>query len=425
MVRYIALAGVLLASLPFLLVGADTKAGSADWPQFRGPERQDHSPDKNLLKVWPESGPPLVWQAKGVGEGFSSVSIVGDKIYTMGDKGDSSFLVAVDREKGTELWSTKVGKPGGNYKGTRCTPSVDGNRVFGLGQFGDLICCDKDTGAEVWRKNLVTEFHGRSGGWNYTESPLVDGDKLICTPGGGEATLVALNKSTGEVIWRGEIPGGDTAGYSSIVVSEAGGIRQYVQLTSGGLVGFDAKSGKMLWRFWQNRLGGNTANIPTPIVKDDLVFAAAGYGRGGGLIKLAAAGGEVKPEEVYFNPTLQNRHGGVVIVGDYVYGDQDDRGLPYCAEWKTGNVMWKKSKRTEGGGSAAVTYADGHLYFLYQNGVVALVEASSEEYKEVSFFKLPGAREPCWAHPVVVGGRMYLRDQDNLRCYDVRASAAF
>jgi len=394
---------------------------ASDWPQFRGPHRDDVSSEKNLLKQWPEGGPPLVWKGDGLGEGYSSMAIVGDRIYSMGDKGDSSYLTCSDRATGKFLWESKVGKQGGNYKGTRCTPTVDGDRVYALGQFGDFVCCDAATGVERWRKNFQKDFGGRNGGWNYTESPLVDGDKLVCTPGGNDATMVALNKLTGEVIWKGVVPGGDTAGYASMVISEATGVRQYVQLMANGLVGFAAADGKLLWRYGEagDRFGHNTANIPTPIVHGDYIFATAGYGRGGALLKLVGTAEGIKVEEVYFSNLVKNRHGGVVLVGDYIYGDLDDSGNPWCAEWKTGKVRWKKDKRGEGHGSAAMTYADGRLYLLYQNGFVALLDASPDAYHEISIFKLPEPKRECWSHPVVLDGKLYVRSQDNLWCYDI------
>ena len=414
------LASVVLGAGAFLTSAGQSAAWGADWPQFRGPHRNDVSDDKNLLKQWPEGGPPLVWKGDGLGEGYSSMAIVGDRIYTMGDKGDSSFLTASDRASGKLVWEAKVGQQGGNYKGTRCTPTVDGDRVYALGQFGDLICCDV-SGVERWRKNFQKDFGGRSGGWNYTESPLVDGDKLVCTPGGNDAAIVALNKLTGEVIWKGVAPADNTAGYSSIVISEATGVRQYVQLMAGGLVSFAAADGKMLWRYGEkgDRFGGNVANIPTPIVNGDYIFVTAGYGRGAALIKLAGTAEGIAIEEIYFTNALKNKHGGVVMVGNYIYGDHDDGGNPWCAEWKTGNVVWKKNKPSEGRGSASVTYADGRLYFQYQNGVVALLDAAPEAYNEISSFKIPEPKRECWSHPVVVGGKLYVRSQDNLWCYDV------
>ena len=403
-----------------LAVAAAAGLPAADWPQFRGPHRDDISSDKGLLRKWPREGPPLVWKADGLGRGFSSVAIASGKVFTMGDVGTSSYVIALDDKTGRKLWSAKVGRPGGNLEGTRCTPTVDGEFVYGLGQFGDLVCLKTSIGEEVWRKDLVKDFGGRPGGWNYTESPLVDGDKLVCTPGGPKASLVALKKKTGAVIWKCALLNGDTnAGYSSVVVAEAAGIRQYVQLMSGGVVGVDAQTGKLLWRY--TRLGRNTANIPTPIVKGEYVFCSAGYGKGGALLRLVPDGGGVRAEEVYFSPNLTNKHGGLVLVGDYVYGDRDDSGHPFCAEWKTGKVVWqRKGEGGPGRGSAAVTYADGHLYFRYDNGWVALVEASPGGYREVSTFKVPNSRSQSWSHPVVVGGRLYLREQDVLWCYDVK-----
>ena len=292
MSRLFSMASVIgaLAILVSFGVAADTKTVPApekkttDWPQFRGPKRDGLSTDKGLLKEWPKDGPALVWKSEPIGIGFSSVSIVGDRIYTMGDEKDSSYVYVLDRNTGKKLWSTKVGKSGGNYSGTRCTPTVDGDYVYALGQFGDLVCLEADSGKEVWRKDFKKDFKGNSGGWNYTESPLVDGDNLICTPGGDKSgALVALNKKTGDVIWESDF--GETAGYSSMVIADIGGVRQYIQLLSQGIAGISAKDGKLLWRYGKDNkhFAGNTANIPNPIVLGDQIFISAGYGRGGGL----------------------------------------------------------------------------------------------------------------------------------------------
>jgi outer membrane protein assembly factor BamB len=397
---------------------------TADWPQFRGPNRDDVSPDKGLLKSWPAEGPKLLWKAEGVGPGFSSVAVVGDRVFTMGDKGDSSHVFALSRDKGEIIWtSDRVGKSGGaRNAGPRGTPTVDGELLYAIGWAGDLVCLETATGKEKWRKNFGKDFKGSSGGWNYTESPLVDGDRLICTPGGKIATMVALNKKTGEEIWRS--PLGDKAGYSSIVISNGGGVKQYVQLTAGGTIGVAARDGKLLWRY--KKLAPNTANIPTPVVLGDQVFTCAGYGKGGALLTLSSDGpGGVKCTEDYYKAELKNKHGGVVVVGDYVYGDTDDQGNPHCAEVKTGEVKWtrRKSKGKTGSGrsSASVVAADGMLYFYYQNGWVSLVPASPDGYVEKGGFKIPNPKEPCWAHPVVIGGRLYLRDDNVVYCYDVKA----
>jgi outer membrane protein assembly factor BamB len=388
---------------------------AADWPQFRGPNRDDVSRETGLLKSWPSDGPKLVWHIKGLGHGFSTVSIAGDRIYTLGNVDNVSKVFALARGDGKILWSSEVGPAGGNLG---CTPTVDGDRVYALGQKGDLVCLNTADGNRIWHRDLDKDFHGSRGGWDYCESPLVDGDHLICTPGGKEATMVALDKKTGETIWKCAIPlQSPQAGYSSIVIAEVGGVRQYVQLLNGGVVGVST-DGKALWQY--EKLGPNTANIPTPVVLNDEIFAVAGYGKGGVLLKLTASGNDVTAKEIYFKRDLTNKHGGVVVVDGYAYADTDDSGHPYCADVKTGKVVWKRDgHQGTGRGSASVTYADGRLYFEYDNGVVALVEASPDGYKETGSLKVETDGQ-AWAHPVVVGGRLYLREGDSLYCYDVR-----
>ena len=246
------------------------------------------------------------------------------------------------------------------------------------------------------------------------ESPLVDGNKLVCTPGAKSALVVALDKSTGASLWKCESPFGDSsAGYSSVVISEAGGVRQYVQLAAGGVVGVRASDGKLIWS--HDKLGNNTANIPTPVVLNDKVFSCAGYGKGAALLQLTGS----SAREIYYTREMTNKHGGLVVLGDYVYGDYDDTGRPFCANVQTGKILWRKAERGAGRGSAAVTYADGNLYFRFYNGVMALVKASPAGYEEAGSFKIPESGSSSWAHPVVTGGRLYLREQDSLFCYDV------
>jgi outer membrane protein assembly factor BamB len=412
--RYLIALGLLVLAL------ATVMAADADWPMFRGADRTDVSKEKGLLKSWPKDGPPLVWKTEGIGVGFSSVSVMGDKVFTMGDVKQDCFLFGIDRKKGGKLWQLKVGNSGGNYQGPRSTPATDGELVFGLGQHGDLVCANAKTGKEVWRKNLPKDFGGRSGGWNYTESPLIDDDNLIVTPGGSQATMVALEKKTGNIVWKGTFPGGDTAGYASVVIANFGNTKQYVTLMENGLVSFNAKDGKMLWRYGtkNNRFGGNTANIPTPIIRGEYVFASAGYGRGAALVKITKNGDEFTVEEIYWKRELNNKHGGVVLVDDKLFGDHDDSGRPWCADFKTGKVLWSREGRSSGSGSVSLTYADGKLYMRYSNGWVMLVDATADEYKELGSFKVPNQGD-TWAHPVVVGGKLYIREREMLYCYDV------
>jgi outer membrane protein assembly factor BamB len=391
----------------------------ADWPQWRGSDRLGVSQESGLLKSWPSVGPKLLWTGGEVGEGFSSLAIVNGHIFTMGDKAGQSYLFCLNQKGGAIRWSLKVGKSGGNYSGTRCTPTVDGDLVFALGQFGDLVCVEFASGREIWRKNLANDFGGSSGGWNYSESVLVDGNNVICSPGGKHATALALNKRTGSTVWKTALPGGGESHYSSWVISNGAGVKQYVRLFAGGTFGVAAANGKFLWRY--DKLGSNTANIPTPIPFGDYVFTAAGYGKGGALLKLSRNRGGVAAEEIYFKRELKNKHGGIVKAGNYVYGDFDDRGSPWCADIRTGEVKWRRDGGGQGSGSACVTYADGRLYFRYQDGIMGLVDASPQGgFQQISSFKIPDGMKKSWSHPVISSGLLYLRGLNKILCYDIR-----
>ena len=422
-----------------------------EWPQWRGPRRDAISTDTGLLQAWPEEGPKLAWKASGLGGGFSSVSVTGGRIYTMGDilppppadaapadpkakkKGGAptgkQYVVALDAADGHELWRTQIGPSfeQTGYFGPRCTPTVDGDRVYALGTDGDFLCLEAATGKIVFKKNFKTDFGGKMmSGWSWSESPTIDGDKLIVTPGGDDAGIVALDKKTGSEIWRSKVSfegtnGKDGAAYSSIMVSMGAGRKQYVTIMGRGCVGVDAETGKFLWSY--NKIANPTANIPTPIVRDDYVFCTTGYQAGGAaLLKLVKDGDAVKAEEVWYKPAkeLQNHHGGVILTGDHLYfGNGHNKGFPICVEFLTGKTVWDGG-RGPGSGSAAVTAADGQLYFRYQDATMALIELSPAGYKLNGTFKIPDSENPSWQHPVVVGGKLYLREQDNLFVYDVK-----
>ncbi|MEN9574268.1 MAG: Serine/threonine-protein kinase AfsK [Verrucomicrobiota bacterium] len=413
-----------------LVTTATATASAPDWPQWRGPKQDGISTEKGLLKEWPSDGPPLAWRTKGVGSGMSSVSIANGRIYTLGkrnrDGAQGVFVTALNLADGSEAWATAITTGGGpNPNGT---PTVDGKLLYAVGNNGDLACLESDTGKLVWKKNFSADFGGKCmSGWGYSESPLVDGDRLIVVPGAPDAGIAALNKQTGEVIWKSEQPdigraGKDGAGYTGVVISQAAGVKQYVTLTGRGLVGVRASDGKFLWGY--NRIANGTADIPTPIVKGDYVFGSSGYGDGGtALVKLVKDGDGVKAEEVYYLKAgeLQNHHGGMILMGDHVYlGHGHNNGFPTCIELMTGKVVWGK-ERGPGSGSAAIVMADGHLYFRYEDAVMALIEATPKGYSLKSSFTLASKNGKSWPHPVIHNGKLYLRDQDTLLCYDVKA----
>jgi len=422
------LSRIAVAAAFGLAVLPDLRAAAPGWPGWRGPSRDALSTETGLASQWPAGGPPLAWKATGMGAGFSSVAVVDDRIYTMGDRDGAQYLLALDAKDGSLVWKSRVGPTWNDeYGGPRGTPSVDGGTVYAMGTEGDLVAVEAATGKERWRRSLPSDFGGRvMSMWKWAESPLVDGDRVIVTPGASAATLVALDKATGKEIWRSAVPdlgpaGKDGAGYASVVISNASGVKQYVQLLGRGLVGVRASDGKFLWGY--NRVANQVANIATPIVRANWAFASTGYQTGAGLVELSKSAEGVKASELYFLPakTFQNHHGGMVLVGDYVYaGHGHNRGAPIAVELATGKIAWGGDLKNAGTGSAAVAYADGNLYFRYQNGQVIRIEATPAGYKEKGSFTIPGVTGPSWPHPVIAGGRLYIREQDTLLAYDVR-----
>jgi outer membrane protein assembly factor BamB len=307
-------------------------------------------------------------------------------------------------------------------EGPGCTPTVDGDRVYVLGLGGDLACLQARDGKVVWQRSLTRDFDGRVPTWSYRESPLVDGDKVVCTPGGPDATLVALDKRTGKTVWKSQVPGSPGAAYSSAIAIDFGGQREYVQFTRTALVGVAAADGKFLWQY--DKPAARTGiNCSTPLSHDGLVFAAAAYGAGGGLVKLSKDGGGVKAEEVYFTRKMQNHHGGMILLDGYLYGANggNEGGYLICLEFQTGKVMWDERDR-RGVRKGSVALADGRVYYRQEDGTMILFEPSPKEYVERGRFKHPDrSNSPDWPHPVVANGKLYLRDQGVLLCYDVKA----
>ena len=400
---------------------------SSDWPQWRGPKRDGISQETGLLRQWPADGPKLLWQANDIGDGYSTPSVVGSRIYVMSNRGfENEFVQALSTQDGKPVWTTRVGNVGsGNdflYGKARSTPTVDGESIYALGSDGDLACLETATGKIRWQKSIRKEFGGTPGVWAYAESPLVDGDVVVVTPGGAQATIVALNKKTGAVVWKSEVPGGDPAGYASAIVVQAGGRRQYVQFLSKGIVGVDAKTGQFLWRYAQVAKG--MAQMVTPVARESYVYGGA-HGIGGGLVRLTSESGGVSAEQVYFARGLPSNIGGSVLVGNYLYGTAGKDLV--AVEFATGKVKWQGE--SIGGGSVA--YADGMLYLHGENGDVALVEASPEAYREKGRFTPPVQPqrkkqgpfpEKAWTYPVIANGRLYIRDIGTLWAFDIKAN---
>ena len=416
--------GLLLACAG--MVGMALPAMGKDWPQFRGPDLDGKSSETGLLKSWEGKAPALVWMGEGMGSGYGGVAVVGGRAFSTGNFKDGQGVVAVNIKDGKVLWTTALteGEPKHGFPGSRCTPTVVGERLWVTTSDGWIACLTTD-GKVVWKKSFEKEWGGRMmSGWGYSESVLVDGQAVICTPGGPEAMMVALDKDSGKELWKCKVPeigknGKAGAGYSSVVISMAAGIKQYVQLTGLGVIGVRASDGKFLWGY--DHAANKTANISNPVIAGDLVFTSSAYGGGAGCVKLEKDGEGVKATELYFlgPDVVQNHHGGTVLVDGYLYGGhKQNGGDPFCLELKTGKLMWGPLK-APGKGSAAVTYADGHLIFRYQDGLLVLVEASPKEFKSKGSFMPQFQEKESWAHPVVSGGRLYLREQDKLMCYQL------
>lgn len=416
----------ICSALTYCAHGEAAERPQQNWPTFRGADRRGMATDKELLTTWPAGGPKLLWRTTGAGRGYGSVTIADGRAYTLGDRVGGAqdqfeYLICFDAASGKQLWKARTG-PSWNegeptWQGSRSSPTVDGERVYVLTPHGRLVAFSTD-GAVLWHRSLPQEFDGRKAdSWGYSESPLVDGNLVICTPGGPANTLLALDKLSGAVIWTTSRASDRGAGHSSVVAADVAGTRVYVQSTGSGAMSVRADSGKLLWTF---NIDPSTAVIPTPIVRDDYVFFVSGYGTGGALLQqIPSENGDVTVRVVYpLQRQLANTHGGVVLVGDYLYGDSEDRGILYCAELATGKIRWRS--RGAGRGSASLVAADGHLYIRYADGTMSLAKASPDRLQEVAHFRVPGSGVvPSWAHPVIVDGKLYLREAGAILCYSL------
>ena len=410
-----------------------TTAFAEDWPAFRGPNRDGVSKETGLLKTWPKDGPAKVWTAKNLGTGFGTPTVAKGMIFGMGTRGGKDGIWALKEADGMELWFTPIDEPRktNQNNGPSATPTFDDGKVFGVSSNGKLVALDASNGKLIWQRDYIADFGGNVPSWGFTDSALIDGDKLICVPGGSKASLVALNKKTGKDIWKSSITGGGGGGgYCSPMKAKLAGAEMYIVLMgpSVGVVAVAPETGKLLWDYKGKGANGGTAQIPIPIVSEDNVWVSCSYGNGGSaLLKIEANGTnqfKATALKTHQKSALNNHHGGMVKVGAYAYfGHEQNQGNPVCVDLKSGDIKWGPEKSPAGGGgSAAVLFADGLLYFRYQNGTMVLIEPSPTELKVVSSFKeADRSGKESWAHPVIVGGKMYLRDQDKLACYDVKA----
>ena len=397
-----------VAFLSFVLL----QPASAEWNQWLGPNRDGKSPETGLLAAWPESGPKQVWQVESLGAGFSSLAVASGKLFTQGVKNGKQFLIALDAETGETVWETEHGRPYSNRRGggPRGTPTFDDGRVYALGGGGNLICADAATGAKVWEKHLLKTYRARNINWGISESPLIDGNRIIVNAGGRGASIVALDKTTGKELWKTQ---SDEAGYSSGVAVEIDGVRQYLFFTGEAAVGVLATNGELLWRY--RPVSNSTANVATPIVRDNLVFFSSSYGTGCALLRLDSTGGSTTASEVYFNRDMRNHYSNSVLIDDHLYGFSGR--ILTAMEFETGELAW----RDRSVGKGQMIHADGRFYILSDDGVVGLVEPNPSEYREVSRFEIGSRDYPTWTLPVISDGTLYLRDQERLYAYNVKA----
>ena len=411
-------AGVLGLSVAVAGVLAAPSDATRDWPQWRGHNRDNISKETGLLKEWPQGGPPLAWKVGGLGKGYASVSVANGKIFTGGEMDGESYVIALSEPGGKELWKTKLGRagdPGGRGGGPRATPTVAGELVYMVGQYGDVTCLNAADGNEVWRKSMVKDYGGKVPEWGNSDSVLIEGNLALCTAGAGKGTVVALDKKTGKEVWVSNDLR-EAIHYVPLIAVDLAGARQVIVSTQNTVAGLSPSDGSVLWKIKRK---GKVAVIPTPVVYNDHVYVTAGYNEGDQLFKVTSSGGKFNAEQVYSTRNMVNHHGGVILLDGNVYGHSDSNGW-VCQDMMTGEIKWSDKKVL---GKGAIAYAEGRFYLRDENkGTVVLIEASPSKVVEKGRFEQPErSRMKAWAHPVIANGKLYLRDQETLLCYDVKA----
>jgi outer membrane protein assembly factor BamB len=415
--------GRLRLITPFVLIIllCVVAAESGDWPCFHGPKRDNLSPETGLLKAWPEEGPKLLWTAEEMGHGYSAVAIAAGRIYTAGMKDKQTYVTALDLS-GKILWQKLNGRSwqassyqtwAVPYAGSRGTPTVDGDTVYHLSDLGRLAALDTRTGEERWHLDIMEAFRAERPEYGYSESVLIDGKKLFCCPAGEGGYLVALDKETGRTLWSSPALK-DAVGNGSCVLARLDGHSQLITLSASSVLSFDPENGRLLWEFpFVNSRENNCADA---VVGGGLVYASSGYGKGSILLRPERrTDGTYAVDTVWSSELMDNHHGGVLLLDGYLYGaGHNARGF-FCLDFKTGAQQWKAR------GKGSLTYADGHLYIQEERGTMSLVKAAPDKWEEKSSFRIPrGGEGFYWAHPVICGGRLYVRHSDHLYAYDIR-----
>jgi outer membrane protein assembly factor BamB len=409
---------VILAALVGPGEGRLMAAETGNWPRFHGPNGDNISTETGLLKKWPEQGPKLLWTAKGIGRGFTGVTIADGRIYTAGDVGRDLVLFALDMD-GRVQWQAKNGAAWteSGPPGARGTPTIDGPRIYHENAHDQVVCLDAKSGRKVWGLDLAAEFHGKRDGFGRAESLLVDGDRVICSPGGPIA-MAALDKKTGRTVWKSP-SAGEPAGYASPILAEHAGLRMFLTMSSRSLIAVSGDNGDLLWRI-EHYNPSYVANCVSPIYHDGHVLFSGGYGVGCVLLKVSVNGGKATAATAWRTKDLDNRHGGVILLDGHLYGAANfsNNAKWICLDWKSGRKMYAE----RGVGEGSLTFADGMLYTLSENRKVGMVRPAPTGHELVSQFKIPaGGEGPTWAHPVVCGGRLYIRHDDRLYAYDIRS----
>jgi outer membrane protein assembly factor BamB len=390
-----------------------TFAQALEWNQWRGPNRDGHSSETGLLQQWPAGGPRLLWKGAGAGTGYSSFSASHGRVYTLGARGDTEYVMAFDAASGQKVWEAANGRRFRNEMGDgpRSTPTIDGDRVYAFGGSGELSALEAASGKRIWSVNVVQTFGGGTPYWGYSESPLVVGDRIVLNAGGRRASIVAVDKADGKTLWQAH---SDEAAYSSPMLLRTGSLAQVVFFTGSRALAVDPRDGRLLWSY--NKVANNTANIATPIVKGNRVFLSSDYGTGSALLDIKAAGNIASASEVYFTRDMRNHHASSVVVGNAVYGFSSS--ILTALNFDTGQMLWRN--RSVGKGS--LIYADNRLYLYGENGTVALADAAPDAYRERGRFSIgTSTSNPAWSHPIITNGKLIIRDQDNVYAYDVTA----